>query len=62
MIAVAVIRGVVVPIIMIAAAVIRGAVVPIIAANIEHADFNEAALVVVEFAFLIPAISCEDVE
>ena len=47
---------------MIATAVIRGALVPIIAGNIEHTDFNEAALLVVEFAFLIPAISCEYVE
>jgi hypothetical protein len=37
-------------------------IVPIIMANSEHTDFNEAALVVTEFAFLIPAIFGEDVQ
>src|SRR5882762_5285657 len=58
-IVVAIVRGVVVPI---AVAVVRRVIVPIIMANSEHAGFNEAALSVIEFAFLIPAISREDAQ
>src|SRR5712664_1804828 len=59
LIAVAVARAAVIPT---AVAVVRGAVVPIIAGNIEHTDFNEATLVVIEFALLIPAIFGEDAQ
>src|SRR6266852_1341079 len=51
-----------IPVIVIAITRIGGPIVPIIAANIEHMHFDEAALVVVEFAFLIPAIFCEDAQ
>src|SRR5260370_4614658 len=49
-----------IPVIPIAIAVVRWAVVPVIVANIEHAGFDESALVEIELAFLIPAISGED--
>src|SRR5260370_41287547 len=56
---VAVVHAVVVPI---AVAVIRRVIVPIIMAHRIHTGFHEAALVVTELAFLIPAIFGEDVQ
>src|SRR5882762_4244656 len=51
-----------IPVIPISVAVMRRVGIPIIMANSEHAGFNEAALSVIEFAFLIPAISREDAQ
>src|SRR5580693_553426 len=47
-------------VITVAVAVVRRAIVQVIAAVIERARLDEAAFFEIEFAFLVPPVSCED--